>query len=330
MSGVSTISLAAQMLGALATFCLSTPAWTAEQEKPLCLYVSSYHQGFAWSDGVERGLRNTIDEQCTLVQLDMNTQREKTPANKILAGKTAYKLYQNLNPDIVISSDDNAVKYFVVPYLVDTETPVVFSGISWSLEEYGLPANNITGIVRVAHIESMLSMGLNATEKSQDDLTRIAYLGAKTLTETRNYNRVKKVAKNLSLKVDGMLVEDFEAWKKGFKRAQDYDLVIIGDKSGIDQWNTRQALATVNHSSTKPSMTNHKSMLPYSLFGFTSIAEEFGEWAATSAIAILNGMKVFDIPIVSNQHWDTWVNKQLLKKQTLKISESIFRSAKEY
>lgn len=330
MSGVTTISLAALMLCAVSTGFIATPAWAADQETPLCLYVSSYHQGFPWSDGVERGLRNTLDEQCTLVQLDMNTQRQNTASNKILAGKTAYKLYQTLNPDIVITSDDNAVKYFVVPYLVDTETQVVFSGITWSLEEYGFPADNITGIVKVAHVEPMLSMGLNAAGKSQGDTTRVAYLGAKTLVETRNYNRIRKVAKTLSLKVDGMLVDNFDAWKNGFERAQDYDLVIIGDKSGIDQWNSREALATVKHSSKKPSMTNHKSMLPYSLFGFTSIAEEFGEWAAASAIAILGGMKAIDIPIVSNQRWDTWINKQLLNKQKLKISDSIFRNAKQY
>ena len=42
------------------------PAYASDE--PLCLYVSSYHKGYAWSDGVENGLRQTIDGHCELVQ----------------------------------------------------------------------------------------------------------------------------------------------------------------------------------------------------------------------------------------------------------------------
>lgn len=44
-----------------------------------CLFISSYHQGYNWSDGVERGVRATIGNQCELRQFDMDTKRNKDP-----------------------------------------------------------------------------------------------------------------------------------------------------------------------------------------------------------------------------------------------------------
>ena len=240
----------------------------ADDDERLCLYVSSYHQGYAWSDGIERGLRQSLKEQCQLVQLDMNTKRRKTTSNKILAGQKAYELVQSLQPDVVITSDDNAAKYFIVPYLMDTETQVVFSGINWTVEEYGFPAENVTGIVEVAPVKPMLLQGLKSAGKPQNTSTRIAYLGAKTLTEIKNYNRFNAVAQTMGLVVDSILAEDFDTWKTAFKLVQDYDLIVMGSNSGIENWDAEEAVATAEKFSRKLSLTNHKWMMPYSAIGF--------------------------------------------------------------
>ncbi len=66
------------------------------------------------------------------------------------AALAAFELARDLQPDIIITSDDNAAKYLIVPYLVDTATPVVFTGINGTVREYGFPAKNVTGMVEVA------------------------------------------------------------------------------------------------------------------------------------------------------------------------------------
>ncbi|NIT35543.1 MAG: hypothetical protein GTN49_03415, partial [candidate division Zixibacteria bacterium] len=48
-----------------------------------CLFVSSYHKGYAWSDGVERGLRSVLEGKCELRQFDMDTKRNKSTEYKI-------------------------------------------------------------------------------------------------------------------------------------------------------------------------------------------------------------------------------------------------------
>lgn len=330
MTGFSDTPLYPRMIAILLAFWLPTNSFSQDNDTPLCLYVSSYHQGYAWSDGIERGLKQSLGEHCTLVQLDMDTKRQKTTSDKLLAGQKAYELVQNLKPDVVITSDDNAAKYFIVPYLVGKDIPVVFSGINWTVEEYGFPAENVTGIVEIAPVKPMLLEGLKAIGKSQDSSTKITYLGAKTLSEVKNYNRIRTIAKKLDLNVDSILVEDFDSWKDGFQLAQDYDLIIMGSNSGIENWNTKQAVETAERLTKKLSVTNHDWMMPYSAIGYTKVAEEHGEWAAATAVAILGGVKAIDIPLVTNRRWDTWINSRLANVPNVFISDLILKSAKKY
>lgn len=299
------------------------PAYASD--KPLCLYVSSYHKGYAWSDGVERGLRRTIGGHCELVQFDMNTKRNKTTELKEKAGEDAYELIKQLDPDVVITSDDNAAKFLVVPFLKDTDIPVVFSGINWTVDEYEFPAPNVTGIVEVAPIKPMLSQAL----KVSNNRTRAAYLGAFTLSEIKNFNRINDVAERMGISMDSILAEDFIAWKAGLTLAQDYDFVIMGSHSGVSNWDEMEAQMFVSRESKVISLTNHEWMMPFSMVGYTKIPEEHGEWAASSAIAILSGTRTSDIPLVTNRKFDTWVNAELLDNADIKLSDQLLRKAKK-
>jgi ABC-type uncharacterized transport system substrate-binding protein len=308
----------------LAAASISMPVTAESNKSPVCVYVSSYHQGYAWSDGVERGLRETLGDVCTLVQYDMDTKRKKTPEDIIAAGKEALELIQSVKPDVVITSDDNAAKYLIVPYLKNTDTPVVFSGVNWTVEEYDFPALNVTGIVEVAPIKPMLERALQIT----DDKRNAVYVGASTLTEQKNYARIKATAERMGISLDLIAAEDFDAWKNALAEAQAYDFTIMGSYSGIKNWDDELAAAAAKELTKTPSLTNHGWMMPFSLVGYTKIPEEHGEWAAQSAIAILSGVQVLDIPIVTNRKWDTWVNSQLLESSGLTLEDSLMTSAK--
>ena len=56
---------------------LAVPS-TASSGASKCLYVSSYHRGYAWSDGVEQGLRRVLSGHCEIRQIDMDTKRNKS------------------------------------------------------------------------------------------------------------------------------------------------------------------------------------------------------------------------------------------------------------
>jgi hypothetical protein len=171
-------ALAIAVIFILATIAL--PSISGAKSQPKCLFVSSYHKGYSWSDGVERGLRSVLAGQCELRQFDMDTKRHKSEKEKIAAAIAAKTLVEKWKPDIVITADDNAAKYFIKPYFKDHAIPIVFAGVNWTAREYGFPYTNVTGIVEVAPIQPML---LKARDIAAG--TRAFYLGADTLTERR-------------------------------------------------------------------------------------------------------------------------------------------------
>jgi ABC-type uncharacterized transport system substrate-binding protein len=316
------------LVSALIAF--SSLSFAQSGNKPSCLYVASYHVGYPWSDGVERGLRERLQEQCHITEFYMDTKRRKSTEEKVAAGQAAYKLIKSLKPDVVITSDDNAAKYLIVPHLLDKEIPVVFSGINWTVEEYGFPASNVTGIVEIAPIKPMLIEGVRTANIPADQPIRVAYLGASTLSEIKNFNRVKATAESLKMTVDRILAEDFDEWKKGFELAQTYDLVVMGSSSGIAKFSEQKASVWANSNTRTLSLTNHEWMMPYAAIGYTKVAEEHGEWAAASAIAILNGVRTMDIPLVTNRRWDTWTNEELLIELGINLEQNHLIGAKKF
>jgi len=94
-------------LACLAIFLVS-PSWA---DLPRCLFVSSYHPGYAWSDGVQRGIEAVLRGRCELRQFDMDTKRHKTQAAKEAAARRARALIEQWHPHVVIASDDSAARY---------------------------------------------------------------------------------------------------------------------------------------------------------------------------------------------------------------------------
>lgn len=314
----------------IAMMAFSSDSFAQSNDKPVCFYVASFHLGDSWSDGVQRGLREVLEDQCDITEFYMDSTRQKSSENRIAAGQAAYKLIKKSQPDIVITSDDYAAKYLIVPHLLGKDIPVVFSGINWTVEEYGFPASNVTGIVEVAPIKPMLKEGVRTARISADQPARIAYLGASTLSEIKNFDRVRDAAESLGMTSDSIFVENFSEWKNGFEIAQSYDLLVMGSSSAVAEFNHEDASAWVNAKSRTLSLTNHDWMMPYTAIGYTKVAEEQGEWAAASAIAILNGLRTIDIPLVTNRRWDTWTNDALLVKLGVSLEQPNLIYAKKF
>lgn len=290
-----------------------------------CLFISSYHKGYAWSDGVENGLRETLDGKCDLKQFDMDTKRNKDEASKKQAAQKAKDLIESWKPDVVITADDNAAKYVIKPFFKDHQVPFVFCGVNWNVDEYGFPYSNATGIVEVAPIDVLFDNARHI----QGGAHQAIYIGANTLTEKKNLNRFKHASEKHGIVMDHRLVNTTKEWLDAYKEAQGYDFVVVGSNSGINDWNTVSVSDFVVKNTTTLTLTNHGWMMPYTLLGLTKIPEEHGEWAALAALAILDGIKPSEIPIVSNRKWDIWINHAILQQSGIRFPESLLRKAKK-
>ncbi len=307
----------------LSSLAIPLPAVSGDRK---CLYVSSYHRGYAWSDGVEEGLRRVLDGHCEIRQIDMDTKRNKSTQFKLSAALAVKQEIDTWQPDVVIVSDDNAAKFVIEQHYRDSDTPFVFSGVNWTVKEYGFPYKNVTGIIEVAPLEAMLA---NAAKYS-GGAKKAIYLGANTLTEKKNLNRIVKVSQKFGIEIEGLLVTSASEWKAQYKAAQDADFIVMGSYSGIDDWNKNELAAfAVNHA-RKLTLTNHDWMMPFSTIGFTKIPQEHGERAAQSAIQILEGKSPLEIPIIANREWDLWLNTAHLESTRIKLPRKFLRKAKKH
>lgn len=289
-----------------------------------CLFVSSYHQGYEWSDGVERGVRQALEGKCELRQFDMDTKRQKSEEFKKRVALEAKRLIESWKPDVVITADDNAAKYLIKPYFKDSAVPFVFCGVNWSADEYGFPYSNVTGMVEVAPIRPMLERAADIAAPGR----RVFYLGANTLSEEKNLRRFQSAASELGIELDSKLASTTADWLAGYASAQAYDFVVLGSNSGINDWDDERIRQELSRISTRLTVTNHGWMMPYTMFGLTKVPEEHGEWGAQAALAILGGERPIDIPIIANRKWDVWANESLLQVAGISLPRSLRAKAK--
>ena len=312
------------VIASLFLFTLGVPL-TASSGAGKCLYVSSYHRGYAWSDGVEQGLRRVLTGHCEIRQIDMDTKRNKSTEFKQSAAVAVKREIETWQPDVVIVSDDNAAKYVVQQYYRDAATPFVFSGVNWTVKEYGFPYSNVTGIIEVAPLEAMLTHAI----KYSGEAKKAIYLGADTLTEKKNLDRVARASEKLGIELEGILVSDAGEWKVQYRAAQEADFIVMGSYSGISDWNKTELAAFAVEHARKLTVTSHDWMMPFSTIGFTKIPQEHGEWAAQTAIEILKGKSPREIPIVANRDWDLWLNAAHLESTRIKLPRKFTRKAKK-
>ncbi len=301
-----------------------TPGDMAVGREAKCLFVSSYHKGYAWSDGVERGLRAALEGRCELRQFDMDTKRLKSEAEKQQQALEAKGMIESWDPDIVITADDNAAKYLIQRYYRDAETPFVFSGVNWTVEAYGFPYRNVTGMIEIAPIEPTFERA----EEVSPNIRSAFYLGADTLTEKKNLKRFQEASARRGVKLEYVLAGTMKDWMAAYQKAQAHDLIIMGSNAGINDWDRDEVRAFVGAAAKRLSVTNHYWMMPYTMVGITKVAEEHGEWAGRTALKILGGMQPGEIPIVANSRRDIWINPEVLSAADISLPRGLMRKAK--
>jgi ABC-type uncharacterized transport system substrate-binding protein len=294
---------------------------------PRCLFVSSYHQGYAWSDGVEKGLRETLDGRCQLEQFNLDTKRDKDPDSIARKITVVQRIIEQGKPDVVITADDNAAKYLIKPYYIDSDIPFVFCGINWSAKSYGFPASNVTGMIEVAPIKPLMEWAQRLALPAR----KAVYIGADTLTEKKNYERYRALGEKMGIEIESELVATSDDWAKAYVDAQQSDFVILGSNAGINDWQEDALKKTIPGLTKKISITVHEWMMPYTAIGFTKLPEEQGIWAGKTALAIVeDDIKPSEIPVVANRLWDIWINPGLTEPCGIKLPAQLEQRAKYY
>lgn len=289
------------------------------------LWVNSYHQGYEWSDGIEQGIRSVLDgtgAELKIAWLDSKNKPDEASI-QAAASQTLAEI-DEFQPDVIIASDDNAQKYLVVPYLMDTEQPVVFCGLNWDASIYGYPTENITGMVEIELVAELVD---HLKQYSAGDT--IGYLTVTSETET-------KVIKAYNERFfDGQMqvveVKTFDEFKDAFLEVQDkWDMVFLGNNAGIDRWDVDEAEQFFVANTKVPTGTINSWMAPYALITLAKDPAEQGEWSAQAALQILDGTPPSEIPVVENQRGSLILHLDIAEQLDVVFPPATLRNAEVY
>ncbi len=284
---------------------------TGARAEQTVLFIDSYHKGYPWSDGIEKGIRLVLEEAGAGLKIHrMDTKRNPEPEFIQKAAMNAKKMIDEIRPDVIIAADDNASKYVIAPYYKNTDTPVVFCGINWDAGIYGYPYKNATGMVEVALLDELMEQ-LRAFSKGD----RIGYIAVDNLTAKKEGSYYKKL---FSIDLTETYAAAFSEWKRKFIDIQKQaDLLIIGNNAGIKGWVDEEAAGFIEAETRVPTGVLYDFLAPYAMIGFVKLPEEQGVWAAKTALKILNGTAPADIPVTRNHEGTLIINTRIA--QVLKV-----------
>jgi len=289
-----------------------------------CLYVSSYHSGYEWNDGIERGLHSTLQDRCEIRKFYMDGKRNLGEAFAKAKALEAKQLVETWKPDIIIAADDNVSKFLIMPYYRDAAIPVVFCGLNWTAEAYGYPYRNATGMIEVGPIEPLQAEVLAVVKNPR----RGVVLSADEITQHKEFAMARELYKRRGITLTHTAVSTLADWQAGFSAAQqNADFIMIGNYAGIKDWDEAAARRYVLEHGRRFTVTYLDWMAPYAMLTMAKIADEQGEWSGKVAVMILNGTPPSKIPVVANRRWNMFVNTKLLDKAGIRVSTDILQKA---
>jgi len=301
--------------------------------KKTVLIIESYHSEFAWDQSYISGLQSVFKDNYNLVYFQMDTKRVANRFYQQQADK-AWAEYQQLQPDLVILGDDNALK-LLGPRFSKTETPVVFLGINNNPRHYKLhQSKNITGVLERPLIKRSISKIAHGNAKKVLLLFDDSHT-SKTIFEEKFSNNNHIIISDIQ--VDIQLISTFEEWKKQVpsRVENQYDMLFIGLYHTLTDSNGHHTPAsevlnwTVQNTAIPPfafwdfSIGQDKAIGGLVLFGF-----EQGKLAAQMAKLLLESeIQAHQLGTQTAQKGKLLFSREQLKKFSITLPESINKKA---
>jgi ABC-type uncharacterized transport system substrate-binding protein len=281
-------------------------------DKKVITYINSFHRGHPSSDDIMDGiLENFPADSFEIDTYFMDTKRN--PSTEFIETRAAqlFDSIMKIEPDILLVSDDNAIKYLVQPHLQELNMPVVFCGINWTDTEYDLPPEKVTGMLEILPVADMLF----TMRSYYPDMKNLLFLSENTTTSRKEKQLLDTLFDRTGVHTTYELVDDFEDWKEVFKEAnKKFDIIYLPTNGAIKGWNKEEAIDFLDQHILVPVVTTEDFMMPYAVFGLTKVAKEQGIWVALTAKKVLSGSSPSDFPVTRNKQSTNWINASLAQK----------------
>ena len=269
------------------------------------LYLNSYHNGYAWSDHIQEGIRQTLAESPYSIVFQVEYMDSKKFHYQDTVS-TLYALYRdkfrNKKFDIIIASDNVAVDFLLqFGEELFPGVPIVFCGLNdVQPETLRATGREITGVLENYDVVYNIELALRLNPQ----LRRMVIIGDDSVTGAAIRNQVLA---QLGPFKDRLVVEEWSEYSLeqmlDWVRDQTpdtffYFVPIYRDIDG-QFYSAEELLEKVHAASRAPLYSNWAFLLGHGIVGGKLISGvRHGEMAARMAMQVLSGIRASSIPIV--------------------------------
>lgn len=277
----------------------------AQQAKKHVLFLNSYENGYAWSDNVLDGVRQTMRHSPTPIDLQieyMDTKRYRLADVREVLKSYYRQKYENTSFDLIICSDTNAFNF-----ILDTRAalfpgvPVVFCGVNDFRSQWIENQTDITGVIERPDIASNILLAMHLRPQAR----RVIIIGDESVTSRAIVNEVKAVEPQFADRIR------FEYWH-AFNMQEILDRVsTLGDDAVVyftpfykgahgELFTVQEVLQAVSERSSTMVFSSWHFMLGFGMVGGKVLSGfETGRAATLMGLRILDGTDPDDIPVQS-------------------------------
>ena len=281
------------------------------------MVVLSYDRQFAWERDIVEGILSMLGESSDIQYVEMNTKADFAGGQQ--KAQEAYALYQQFQPDGIITADDNAISMFVLPYIKDkVKTPVIFCGVNAEPEKYGFPASNVSGVLERTHYLSSLALA----KQLVPTLKTYSFMEKKDPSAEENLKQLKKQipADEFRFVEAKMPVTLKEALAMATELNAQSDALIMSTLTGLLDDNGKAltdetAVPLVNQAFGKPVLGTMDSQVAMGgiLCTVAKTGQEQGTLAAEMLLKAMQGTPLSQLPITQNQQGKRVINVSTMK-----------------
>ena len=303
-------------------------------EAKTVLVIQSYHQEYLWDSDYFRAINDLLGAQHEIKRFSLDTKR-LPPEQFENKAQQAWAYYLEVQPDLVIIGDDNAMIY-LGPRLGETKTPVVFLGVNGSPNAMGFDKySNIKGILERPLFDEMIKHLRLVMKPKPTKLLALFDNSLTAQTAVGDFFQGKTSVKVRGVQLDLVLTNDYDIWRRQFADAQKrgYAGIIVGtyhtikDKSGA----VRDAAELISWAAAKSDLPvfcfwdfaagEGKAVGGYVLSGYDQ-----GRMAAQMAAMVFRGVPIQQLQsrvgdqgryiysLAQMQHWSIHLNPMVASK----------------
>lgn len=260
------------------------------------LIIDSYHASYPWTKACRAGLESTLDSSHHFDYFEMDTKRIN-PTQFAKSAELAWQKIQTTNPDLIISMDDNALK-FLGQRISDASIPLVFMGINQNPRLYyrdGKIPNNVAGVLEHPLIKQNMAMIANLLPMQHKRILFMMDDGTTSNSVIRHILAGKTTIMDNGITLNIYQTNNYKDWKKQVKQLKQdpYDALIIGSFANIKDKQQKVEYKTISEWTSQHSpipiftVWAHAVGKDNAIGGLGIDGKKHGESAAMLANAIL-------------------------------------------